>query len=635
MLDPADQFQSAFLQPIILKPQSSSKEVKKYKYIFVRLKQKQKSQPPQHCVSLKLDNPTNLFKTYSEPVRTPTDNQQTFPKQQLKQNQNLSQPQIATSQLPSTQGQREFKTQYQRQVQNIENQDKYLIDPSHLIMSEFLPNSGESIVSSLINNNNIDDLKKTIKETAYKPSVKEFQVCKYRHVIVILYGMALAVISLLFPLCNPIVNVVKQLYGVDTSIVNLNSLLFLLMHPLFTFPANFIIDKYGVKISITVGCILCMLGAWLRMLVNQSFYILIAGSIVCGIGRPFILNCQGKIVANWFFPKDRSLITSLLSFILTSFTVIGLLFPGFVFNSYEQQDAQDDPDKGKSLMTRLVLIEACLCTFFLLPNIFLQREKPPHPPSYTCTVQRQSPLEGLKSILKNTNFILLWIIYGIYFGSFNAVGIVQASIMYTYDIKSPSQNSVIGSVPVASGFISVIFVSYILKKYYKFKLTLIIFIIGCVISITIMPQIIKYGYGPAIGSSLLNGVFVVPAVPLMLELGIELSFPVSEAIGVGLLFAGGQLWGTAIGSIVSLYCKGESRGSSDAAIYTFSGLFGLAFILCLFLKEDLRRLRAEKTKNATSVHLTINQWNQIKSEFGGDVYDKKDHQVYETESEDD
>ncbi|EAR99181.2 MFS transporter (macronuclear) [Tetrahymena thermophila SB210] len=635
MLDSADQFQSAFLQPISLKPQSSSKEVKKYKYVFVRLKQKQKSQPPQHCISLKVDSPKNLFKTYSEPVRTPTNNQQTFSNQQFQQSQNLSQPYIAKSQQPSTQNQREFKAFYQRQEQNIEKQDKCLIDPLPLLMSEFHPNSGESIVSSLINNNNIDDLKKTIKETAYKPSVKEFQVCKYRHVVVILYGMALAIISLLFPLCNPIVNVVKQLYNVDTSIVNLNSLLFLLMHPLFTFPANFIIDQYGVKISITIGCVVCMAGAWLRMLVNQSFYIMIAGSILCGIGRPFILNCQGKIVANWFFPKDRSLITSLLSFILTSFTVIGLLFPGFVFNSYEQQDAKDDPDKGKSLMTRLVLIEACICTFCLLPNIFLQREKPPHPPSYTCTVQRQSPLEGLKSILKNTNFILLWIIYGIYFGSFNAVGIVQASIMDTYNIKSPSENSVIGSVPVASGFISVIFVSIILKKYYKFKLTLIIFIIGCVISITIMPQIIKYGYGAAIGSSLLNGVFVVPAVPLMLELGIELSFPVSEAIGVGLLFAGGQLWGTAIGSIVSIYCKGETQESSDAAIYTFSGLFGLALILCLFLKEDLRRLRAEKTKNVTSVHLTVNQWNQIKSEFGGDVYDKKDHQVYETESEDD
>ncbi|KAL4460444.1 hypothetical protein ABPG74_000195 [Tetrahymena malaccensis] len=635
MLDSVDQFQSAFLQPISLKPQSSSKEVKKYKYVFVRPKQKQKTQPPQHCVSLKLDSPAHLFKTYSEPVRNPTDNQQTFPKQQIQQNQNLNQPQIATPQLPSTYNQREYKTFYQRQEQSIENLDKYLIDPSPLIMSEFHPNSGESIVSSLINNNNIDDLKKTIKETAYKPSVKEFQVVKYRHVIVILYGMALAVISLLFPICNPIVNVVKQLYGVDTSIVNLNSLLFLLMHPLFTFPANFIIDKYGVKISITLGCVLCMIGAWLRLLVNQNFYILIVGSIFCGIGRPFILNCQGKIVANWFFPKDRSLITSLLSFILTSFTVIGLLFPGFVFNSYEQDDAKKDPEKGKNLMIRLVLIEACICTFCLLPNIFLQREKPPHPPSYTCTVQRQSPLEGLKSILKNTNFILLWVIYGIYFGSFNAVGIVQASIMYSYDIKSPSENSVIGSVPVASGFVSVIFVSYILKKYYKFKLTLIIFIIGCIISITIMPQIIKYGYGPAIGSSLLNGVFVVPAVPLMLELGIELSFPVSEAIGVGLLFAGGQLWGTAIGSIVSIYCKGESQQQSDAAIYTFSGLFGIALILCLFLKEDLRRLRAEKTKNVTSVHLTVNQWNQIKSEFGGDVYDKKDHQVYETESEDD
>jgi len=54
----------------------------------------------------------------------------------------------------------------------------------------------------------------------------------------------------------------------------------------------------------------------------------------------------------------------------------------------------------------------------------------------------------------------------------------------------------------------------------------------------------------------LNGVFVIPAVPLMLELGIELTFPVSESIGVGLLFAGGQLWGAGIGMVVSSFAKG-------------------------------------------------------------------------------
>jgi len=92
----------------------------------------------------------------------------------------------------------------------------------------------------------------------------------------------------------------------------------------------------------------------------------------------------------------------------------------------------------------------------------------------------------------------------------------------------------------------------------------------------------------------------------MLELGIELTFPVSESIGVGLLFAGGQLWGAGIGMVVSSFAKGVTQSSSNMAIYTFSGLFTAAFVLCIFLQEDLRRIRAEKTKNMTSINLTVN-----------------------------
>jgi len=63
-------------------------------------------------------------------------------------------------------------------------------------------------MNSLINANNVDELKRTIKETAYKPGAKEFKVYRYRYVVALLYGLALAITSLLFPLFNPIATVV-------------------------------------------------------------------------------------------------------------------------------------------------------------------------------------------------------------------------------------------------------------------------------------------------------------------------------------------------------------------------------------------------------------------------------------------
>jgi FLVCR family feline leukemia virus subgroup C receptor-related protein len=113
------------------------------------------------------------------------------------------------------------------------------------------------------------------------------------------------------------------------------------MHPLFTFPAAYVIDKYGTKRGIAIGSALCLLGTGLRMLVNDSFAWVIVGQVIAGIGRPFILNCQAKISANWFTAEKRGGITQLLTLVLNVSLIIGLIIPGLVFNNYELDPVTD------------------------------------------------------------------------------------------------------------------------------------------------------------------------------------------------------------------------------------------------------------------------------------------------------
>lgn len=107
------------------------------------------------------------------------------------------------------------------------------------------------------------------------------------------------------------------------------------MHPIFTFPASYVIDTYGTRIGIGIGSILALLGVSLRMLVNKGFFWVIIGQVIAGIGRPFILNCQAKVSANWFTAETRGGITQLLTLILNVSLVIGVLIPGLVFRSYK------------------------------------------------------------------------------------------------------------------------------------------------------------------------------------------------------------------------------------------------------------------------------------------------------------
>lgn len=67
---------------------------------------------------------------------------------------------------------------------------------------------------------------------------------------------------------TPIAKYLESIYDLEPIVVNLGALLFTLMHPIFTFPAAFVIDKYGTKFGIGFGSTLCLIGACVRMLVN-------------------------------------------------------------------------------------------------------------------------------------------------------------------------------------------------------------------------------------------------------------------------------------------------------------------------------------------------------------------------------
>lgn len=141
--------------------------------------------------------------------------------------------------------------------------------------------------------------------------------------------------SVLLNTLTPIAAYLAIIYDEDPVVVNLGGLLFALMHPIFTFPAAYVIDTYGARIGITLGCVLALIGISLRLLVNQAFAWVIVGQVIAGIGRPFILNCQAKIGANWFTAEVRGGVTQFLTLILNVSLIIGIFIPGIVFGDYK------------------------------------------------------------------------------------------------------------------------------------------------------------------------------------------------------------------------------------------------------------------------------------------------------------
>lgn len=59
--------------------------------------------------------------------------------------------------------------------------------------------------------------------------------------------------------------------------MTMTSLIYMLLHFPISFPANYILEKYGVKVGVNIAAGLCLFGSWLRCLLNYSFSFALIG----------------------------------------------------------------------------------------------------------------------------------------------------------------------------------------------------------------------------------------------------------------------------------------------------------------------------------------------------------------------
>lgn len=147
--------------------------------------------------------------------------------------------------------------------------------------------------------------------------------------------------------------------------------------------------------GVALGGIFLIVGTLLRCLINYGFGWVYAGMIIAGIGRPFIMNSQGKVPLQWFEASKRLQITTILSFCNTVFAIIGFLIPGFVFQGYElQNDSLNDYKDGKRRAESLMLIEAIITAVCMLVNIIFMESKPKHFPSHAAKLADQEKINN-------------------------------------------------------------------------------------------------------------------------------------------------------------------------------------------------------------------------------------------------
>jgi hypothetical protein len=106
-----------------------------------------------------------------------------------------------------------------------------------------------------------------------------FKVYGYRWIMLAIYMFMVAMNQLLWITFAPITSEAVQYYGVSDLWIGILSMSFMVVFIIFSIPASWIIDTYGIKIGVGIGAVLTGVFGMTRGLVTTNFTLLLISQI--------------------------------------------------------------------------------------------------------------------------------------------------------------------------------------------------------------------------------------------------------------------------------------------------------------------------------------------------------------------
>lgn len=393
-----------------------------------------------------------------------------------------------------------------------------------------------------------------------------------RWVILTLFALSKIGNSMIFITFSPITVLVSEIYDVSVNWVEMCTLVFMVTYIPVTFPANYVLDNYGLRTGMLLGSGLTMLGSFLRLGAFSSFWWILLGNLLVAIGKPFLANASSKVAAFWFKPESRTFATTIGSTCIPAGMMIGYAVPLLVTEG-----------EGKAHIGILMLIQCVFATVVALSVYLLFDSNPMYPPSVTATERRESFSKSIWTCLSSKSFLLLLVSFSFAEGTLSAIAAMIDPLCNQSFFHE--QISMFGIIEILAGLVSSLVISQLVGKNQKFKSSIVTLMGFGVLGILLMYATIGMGSFVLTGCLFgLVGLLLTPTMPLSFELGSELTYPAGEATIVGLLNSAGQLVAVVETQLAA------SMGNTPGAISTVLVLGLLIGIVGMTLcKEEFKR----------------------------------------------
>jgi MFS family permease len=393
----------------------------------------------------------------------------------------------------------------------------------------------------------------------------DYKLYGYRWVVLAVFMLVNLTIQILWIAYAPITGPAAAFYGVTDLQIGLLAMSFMVVFIPLSIPVAWVIDTYGFKLAVSIGCVLMGLFGLLRGLAGTNYSIVLWSTIGIAVAQPFLLNAWTKVPANWFGSGERATAVGLVTLANLVGTALGLVLTPILTETIPLPTVQ--------------LIYGAIAAVSAFFFILLARETPPTPPGPAGSSARALMLDGLKHALTVRSFWLYLLVSFIGLGIFNGVTTWVENIIRPRGF-TPTDAGTLGALMLVGGILGAVIIPPVSDKQHKRQPFILL---GLLLSI---PGLIGLTYarnnGLLFGSAFVMGFFLVSTSPIGMQYAAEVTQPTPEGTSNGLI----QLFGQA--SVVFVYIMEAlktSDGSFTPALLLATGLLILSALLVTQMKD--------------------------------------------------
>ncbi|MDF2540000.1 MAG: major facilitator superfamily 1 [Herbinix sp.] len=354
---------------------------------------------------------------------------------------------------------------------------------------------------------------------------ESYCVYKYRWVILLAVVPVILCTEMFWLTLAPISSVAEEYYSVRSVDISLFTSSYMIMYILFTFPASWVIDKFGYRPSLIIGSLITAVFGLLRVVFADQFTVVLLLQFAIAAGQPFLLNISTKVPANWFPVSERSIAAGILTMAQYLGFVVPMVLSPIMAESYG--------------IPTLYLVFGIIASVCALLAILLTKERPAESPGPEPEKEDLS-LRSMLKLFQNKGFLSVLVIVFISMGIFNTLLTLIESILTPRGL-SISEAGVAGSVFVISGVLGAVILPIISDK---LRRRTPLFIIAIALLVPLYLGFTFFTSFPfVIFVSGLAGFTVMGVAPILFQHGAEVAYPIKEGTSFGLILLMGQISG--------------------------------------------------------------------------------------------